>query len=86
MDAGGHGYLSDQTPSARSVVAVCAVGRGMLDEPLKGRAVSPIVLWREGEDWVIAWSGNAVRGKSGLHGRGAGQFPGGAIRHQHHRE
>ena len=58
----------------------------MLEEPLKGREVSPIVLWREGEDRVIAWSGNAVRGKSGLHGQGAGQFPGGVIRHQHHRE
>ena len=31
-----------------------------------------IVLWREGEDRVIAWSGNALRGKSGLHGQGAG--------------
>jgi len=43
-----------------------------MDVPLKGRAVSPIVLWREGEDRMIAWSGNAVRGKSGLHGQGAG--------------
>ena len=45
-----------------------------------------ILKLREGEDWVIAWGGNALRGKSGLHGQGAGQLPGGAIRHQHHRE
>ncbi len=49
-----------------------AVGRGIRGEPLKARASSPIVLWREGEDWVIARSGNALRGKSGLHGQGAG--------------
>lgn len=31
------------------------------------------ILWlREGEDRVIAWGGNALRGKSGLHGQGAG--------------
>ncbi len=40
--------------------------------PLKALVSSSIVLWREGEDWVIAWNGNVPRGKSGLHGQGAG--------------
>ena len=31
-----------------------------------------ILLTREREDWAIAHRGNAVRGKSGLHGQGAG--------------
>ena len=72
MDAGGHGHLPDQAAGAGGVVAAPAVSRGIGGEPLKVRVSSPIVLWREGEDWVIAWSGNALRGKSGLHGQGAG--------------
>ena len=40
--------------------------------PLKAQISSPIVFWREGEDWVIARGGDAARGKSGLHGQGAG--------------
>ncbi len=31
-----------------------------------------ILRLREGEDRVIARSGNALRGKSGLHGQGTG--------------
>ena len=59
-------------PVPAALLPAVSVGRGIRGEPLKARTSSPIVLWREGEDWVIAWSGNALRGKSGLHGQGAG--------------
>ena len=72
MDAGGYGHLPDQAAGAGGTVAARAVSRGIRGEPLKARTSSPIVLWREGEDRVIAWSGDALRGKSGLHGQGAG--------------
>jgi hypothetical protein len=72
VDAGGHGHLPDQAAGACGILASSAVSIGIRGELLKVRISSPIVSWREGEDWVIAWSGDALRGKSGLQGQGAG--------------
>ena len=64
-------YQSKQ-PVPAALLPACHSRSKLRGAPLKAPVSSPIVFWREGEDWVIAWSGNALRGKSGLHGQGAG--------------
>ena len=68
------GHLPDQM--RRYLPALLPPPPGRLNafvvSSLKVLSSGPIVFWREGEDRVIAWSGNALRGKSGLHGQGAG--------------
>ena len=38
-------------PMPAALLPPCAVSRGICGEPLKAGISSPIVLWREGEDW-----------------------------------